>query len=522
MFGRSQTKSRSHAAVGEDLARVLPDDNTPWYRKGHLVLLNYYVLCMILLAAANGYDGSMMNGLQSLPQWDEFMNRPRSTWLGFINSLQPLSSILAYPVSAYFANRWGRKKGLLIGYFFLFLGALLQTFTPNAKGWIAGRFFLGQPSAWWGNLAPLLITEVSFPTQRGLNTSLYNCGWYIGSLLAAWATFGTRSYTSSWAWRIPSLLQIAIPLVSLPGVLLIPESPRYLIAKGQAQKARETLTRFHAGGDANSLLVDFEMEEIQRAIEADRAAQSSTSWLDLFKGRGNKHRAWISITLGVFAQWNGVNVVSYYLSLVLSTAGISSVRDQTLINGCMQIWNLFWASGAALSVDRLGRRTLFLTSCIGMFVSFAIVTGLSGGFDNTGNKSTGLAVIPFLFLYYGFYDIAFTPLVVSYPAEIWPYHLRARGLALTFFSTYLGIFFNTFVSPIALSSIGWRYYIIFVIIVLFGIVMVWFTYPETKGHTLEEMNVVFDGEAAALGAGQALKIGDGDKDVTTTHIENSV
>lgn len=93
---------------------------------------------------------------------------------------------------------------------------------------------------------------------------------------------------------------------------------------------------------------------------------------------------------------------------------------------------------------------------------------------------------------------------------------------MTFFSTYLGIFFNTFVSPIALSSIGWRYYIIFVIIVLFGIVMVWFTYPETKGHTLEEMNVVFDGEAAALGAGQALKIGDGDKDVTTTHIEDSV
>ena len=224
MFDRSQTKSRSHAAVGEDLARVLPDDNTPWYRKGHLVLLNYYVLCMILLAAANGYDGSMMNGLQSLPQWDEFMDRPRSTWLGFINSLQPLSSILAYPASAYFANRWGRKKGLLVGYFFLFLGALLQTFTPNAKGWIAGRFFLGQPSAWWGNLAPLLITEVSFPTQRGLNTSLYNCGWYIGKMrlqepflsrlnvLTHIDRFAARSMGNLWNAQLHQLLGMAHPV----------------------------------------------------------------------------------------------------------------------------------------------------------------------------------------------------------------------------------------------------------------------------------------------------------------------
>lgn len=77
-----------------------------------------------------------------------------------------------------------------------------------------------------------------------------------------------------------------------------------------------------------------------------------------------------------------------------------------LINGCLQIWNLILAAGAAFTVDRFGRRNLFLSSCAGMLLSYIIVTGLSGSFAETANKATGLAVIPFIFLYNGAYDIA--------------------------------------------------------------------------------------------------------------------
>lgn len=98
--------------------------------------------------------------------------------------------------------------------------------------------------------------------------------------------------------------------------------------------------------------------------------------MDLFKTPGNRHRAAISTTLGAFAQWNGVGVVSYYLALVLQTVGIASATDQTLISGCLQIWNLIFAVGAAAFVDRLGRRPLFLISSIGMLVSFILISGL--------------------------------------------------------------------------------------------------------------------------------------------------
>lgn len=406
VHNKNKTGHAKRSAIGEDLAAVLPKDSKPWYRQPHLLRLNYYVLCMCLLTAANGYDGSMMNGLMALPQWSAFMKEPAGAWLGFINAAQSLSSTVAYPAVAYFANRWGRKRGLYVGYAFLLAGVFLQAFTPNVAGFVVGRVLLGQPTAWWGGLAPLLVTELAHPLHRALLTASLNSGWYIGTTIAAWATFATRDYVGDWAWRIPTILQIAVPVVVIPGVLLIPESPRYLISQGETAKARDILTAYHAGGDEASPLVDFEMAEIQAAIEADRKAMGSTSWADLFSTPGNRHRALISITLGLFAQWNGVGVVSYYLARVLETAGITGVTDQTLISGCLQIWNLLFTVLAAAVVDRIGRRPLFLISSVGMLLSYITISGLSGSFATTGATATGLAVIPFLYIYYAFYDVA--------------------------------------------------------------------------------------------------------------------
>ncbi|WQF79377.1 Putative major facilitator, sugar transporter, major facilitator superfamily [Colletotrichum destructivum] len=498
MFGKPKAASGKSQSISPELAAVLPNNDTPWYKQKHLIWLNFYCIFLAFLCAANGYDGSMMNGLLALPQWHSFMDHPTGSWLGFINAAHSLSTMLAYPAVAYFANRWGRKKGLFVGYFFLTLGSLLQAFSPNHIGFILGRVFIGQPSAWWGGLAPLLITELAYPTHRGILTALYNTGWFVGSSLAAWITFGTRNYGTSWAWRIPSLLQIGIPLAVLPAALFVPESPRFLVSKGQVAKARSILTKFHGGGDENSTLVEFEMTEIERAIEDDKSAAASSSWMEMFNTPGNRRRAFISVTLGLLAQWCGVNVVSYYLAMVLETVGITSVTDQTLISGCLQIWNLIWAVSAAVSVDRLGRRPLFLISSGGMLASFIVISGLSGSFDTTKTASVGIAVVPFLYIYNAFYDIAFTPLIVSYPAEIWPYQLRARGTALTQMATYFGIFFNVFVNPIALEAIGWKYYLVFVAILVVGCFIVYFFYPETRGHTLEEMAVIFDGESARV------------------------
>lgn len=166
------------------------------------------------------------------------------------------------------------------------------------------------------------------------------------------------------------------------------------------------MTEIHAGGDHLSALVAHEMIEISRTIQAEKEAVASSSYMDMFKTPGNRKRLFISVTLGIFSQWVGNGVVSYYLALVLKTVGITSVTNQTLLAGFLQVWNLLFSVGAALSVDRLGRRFLFLTSAATMCVSFIVVTALSATFASTGHAATGTAVIPFLFFFFAGYDIA--------------------------------------------------------------------------------------------------------------------
>ena len=80
--------------IGAELAAVLPAENRGWWKHRHLRWLNFYVFCTMLLSAANGYDGSMMTGLQSLEQWQTFMGHPTGAWLGFIIAIQSLSTFL--------------------------------------------------------------------------------------------------------------------------------------------------------------------------------------------------------------------------------------------------------------------------------------------------------------------------------------------------------------------------------------------------------------------------------------------
>lgn len=156
--------------------------------------------------------------------------------------------------------------------------------------------------------------------------------YYLGAILASWSTFGTQSYESTWSWRIPTILQAGYPLVQLAFICLLPESPRWLVSKDRSAEALHILAEHHAGGDTQSPLVVREMAEIVGTIKMEQQAKS-TGWSALVATPGNRKRLFIAVCLGAFAQWNGIGVVSYYLTLVLDTVGVTNSFDQTLING---------------------------------------------------------------------------------------------------------------------------------------------------------------------------------------------
>ncbi|KAL1593081.1 hypothetical protein SLS59_009406 [Nothophoma quercina] len=289
----------------------------------------------------------------------------------------------------------------------------------------------------------------------------------MGSILAAWTTYGTLTHIASdLSWRLPIGLQCAMPGIQLLFVYLLPESPRWLISKDKHGAAKKILTKYHGNGE-DTHFVNWEFNEISQTLKVEKAASASSGCL-----------------------------VSYYLAAVLQTIGITNGSDQALINGGLTIWCFLVSLGCAFLVDRIGRRTLFLSAGVGMLIAFSIWTACSAVYAQTGNSSAGSAVLAMIFLFYGAAGFAWPGLTVSYTVEILPYNIRAKGLTLCFVFTSLSGVFNQYVNPIGIEALGWKFYIVYVVVLVLECLAIYFLYVETRGPTLEEIAILFDGENA--------------------------
>lgn len=173
--------------------------------------------------------------------------------------------------------------------------------------------------------------------------------------------------------------------------------------------------------------------------------------------------------------------------------------DQAVINGGLTIWCFIVSLGAAFLVDRVGRRVLFLFAGVGMLIAFTIWTACSAVYEKTGSQAAGSTVLAMIFLFYGAAGAAWPGLTVSYTVEILPFNIRAKGLTLCFMFTALSGVFNQYVNPIGLDALAWKFYFVYIAILVFECLVIYFYYVETKGPTLEEIAVLFDGENANVG-----------------------
>ncbi|KAM5354473.1 hypothetical protein ACJ41O_001120 [Fusarium nematophilum] len=481
-------------------ALAIPDssvDTKHWWRHKNLRTLNLLLFFPMLSIFTLGFDGSMMNGLQAVEKWREYFGEPKGATLGLFNCAYPIGGLVAVPFISTISDRFGRRWGIASGAITCCVGAAMQGAAQNLPMFVVARGIIGAGSVLIQAAGSPLITEIAHPDHRTTATAMFHTSYALGSIVAAWTTFGTFRIQNSASWRIPSAMQGLPSVIQLMGLWFVPESPRWMVSRGRHEEALKMLAKYHAEGDENDPLVRFEFNEICSVLSADKEIGQGNfiqNYWEFMRTPGNRLRLFILTWCACLAQMSGNAFISYYLAPILTAAGLTTSLQQTLINATSQMLSWFSSLYFATLPRKFGRRVLFLAALVLVFSCLVAITAGSAVFaTHVSNNSAGYAVVAFIYLFSPAYNLGLGPNLGLYVTEILPYHLRLRGMAIYQFWNLCFITFSTLVIPIGLEKMAWKFYIIFIGWVFVELVVVYFVYPETKGPSLEEIAIIFDG-----------------------------
>jgi sugar porter (SP) family MFS transporter len=434
----------------------------------------------------------MTNNMQVLPAWQEEFNYPTGSTLGFFGASNAIGGVVPFILLGWIGDKFGRRLPTALGSVIIIAGALVQFFASSLAMFIGGKIVLGFGSSLIQMGAPVLVTELSHPKERVQVTTFYNTSIPLGYVIGAWATYGTFRIPGEWSWKLPVLVQIIPSAYQLALIYFCPESPRWLVAHGKSEQARQILIKYHGEGDPNSELVRFEYAEVQQVITKE--LEQDMTWRDFFSSVPNLKRISLCFATAVFSQSSGNLLVSNYLTQILKDTGIEADSEITLINCMVTLWQYIVALGVTVLIDRFRRRTFFLTGSGGVLVTFIAWTIAAQQYLERDSLAAGRVVLACIFFFQGFYTCAWTNLIVTYPLELVPYRMRAKTWSFVLLTIQVSAIFGGYVNPVGLEGIGWKFYIYYSVWVAFVFAIVYFFFVETSGPTLEELAFLFEGK----------------------------
>ncbi|KAJ8090204.1 hypothetical protein AAF712_006187 [Marasmius tenuissimus] len=486
--------------------------------------LYFIVMVGFLNAVSSGFDGSLMGGINAMPQYLSYFNEEtvgKSTGIVFMIYVvgNCAGSLFAGPVT----DICGRRGGMFVGGAFILIGSAIVTAATGKGMFLGGRFLLGFGIAISTTAAPTWVTELAPPQWRGRLGALYNSCFFIGSIPATGAMVGTEKMNSTWAWRLPLVLQIVPPAIVMTCVWFCPESPRWLVQKGKLDKAEEILIKYHGtNGESNAIVeasglslfmlrkslkpLQLELREFRDSIEAKKF-EPFWDYSPLFSSANRRWRM-LALSLMVNGQLAGNGLITYFLPVVLKNAGVTSPHTQLLYNFANSILSAFGAFVGASVTDKIGRRRRLYIGALVLAALLSIVAALSANYGEEGNtnKNGANASITFIFLFGIAYSFTYTPLQALYCAEVMSQDMRAKGMAVHILISNCAGFINTFANSVGLKNLGWKYYFVFVGWNICASIL-WFLFcVETRGRTLEELDEVFNQSWPARASAKKVKV----------------
>ena len=462
-----------------------------------------------------GYDSSVINGANQAV-FHQF-NIINTGFQGFIVAIALLGSALGALVGGRMANTLGRKKVMVIAAILFLIAGIGQALPFSSWDFMFWRVVGGFAIGLAAIISPMYISEVAPAHLRGRLSSLFQFAIVIGifstqlvnqvllGIAGGPTTFpeSTSTYQApvqanndfwfglqTWQWMFLCMVVPAVIYFLLASTL--PESPRYLVARGRNEDARKVLgTIFTA--DVDSKLV---------TIESSLNAEHKPSMKDV-RGRsfGLMPIVWVGIILAVFQQFVGINAVFYYSNIVFQAVGFTTAdafKQSTIISAVNVISTLI----AIALIDRLGRKPLLIIGSIGMTITLGIMsllfvtapkatdltaTGAVHAGDPQLSSSSGWIAVICLNLYVVFFAATWGPIVWVLLGEMFSNTIRAMAMSLGVMSNWIANFIvsETFPSLVSIS-IGLAYGI-FTLCAFLSIFYVWKYVKETKGVVLEDM-----------------------------------
>ncbi|MFC4727535.1 sugar porter family MFS transporter [Coralloluteibacterium thermophilus] len=409
------------------------------------------------------------------------------------------SMLLGCAVGAFFAGRladvWGRRTLLIVAAILFLVSAWGSGVAGGSLEFVIYRIVGGLAVGAASVMSPAYISEVASARYRGRLATLQQIAIICG-LFAAFlsnyllAKVAGSSVSPSWlgfeAWRWMFWVEILPASVFLLALLMIPESPRFLVARRRIAKAEGVLARLYGAEQGARKLAE---------INASLAADHRPRFADLISKATGRIRpiVWVGIGLAVFQQLVGINVVFYYGAVLWQAVGFSE-SDALLINVISGALSIGACAVALVLIDRVGRKPLLWIGSVGMAVSLAAMTvAFATGALGEGGRlvlSGGMGVLALIAanVYVIFFNFSWGPVMWVMLGEMFPNQIRGSGLAVAGLFQWGANFMITWTFPMLLAGVGLAgAYGLYTLAAAISIVFVLRYVHETRGRELEEM-----------------------------------
>ncbi len=416
-----------------------------------------------------GYDTGIISGALAFIQQTYHVSTLTQE---IIVSSVVFGALIGAIFSGRLADHFGRKRMLSNMAIMFIVGTLLSTCATSVAILVIGRFIIGIAIGITSYVCPLYISEMAPAEKRGglvlLNGIMITGGEAVSFLM-------DYILTPTHSWRLMFATGLLPAVLFLIGMAMLPCSPRWMILKGQTQKAREILSRIRKPDQ-----VCLELNEIEKSI-----SETSYEWSTLFS-KWIRPALIIGIVLGVCAQFMGINTVMYYGPSIFKSAGFVSYKAQILATFGMGMVNTIMTIISVFIVDKMGRRKMLFCGLTMAGISLTIISFIF----TLNSHSILLTWLTFLFMitYIAGYCMSVGSLFWLIIAEIYPLHIR--GMAMSFVTAVQwGANFLvavTFLSLLNFAGPAFTF-LLYSTVCVIGLIFCYHMVPETRGVSLEQI-----------------------------------